>query len=198
VRRQGTLTVPLVAGLATSGAALAYYLSLPGRTLASAVQEITALAGTRVLSSVQQQQVNIIAAEFGVVGLSWLVPAAVCNAYAESRLNPEAIGDNGYAVGLFQLNSASSSAAGYGMTTEERKDPRINCRRIIEVIQGPGGAALRAARGREPNHELTVLFARDIERCNACGHAGGDAELDHRRELTYELYGDAVADAVPT
>lgn len=155
------------------------------------------MAGTRTLSLAQQQQVSIISAEFGVAGLSWLVVPAVVNAYAESRLNPEAIGDSGYAVGLFQLNSASSSAAGYGMTVEERKDPRTNCRRIIEVILSGDGASLRVARGQAPNWELSRLFAQWIERCAKCGWQAGSAELDAREQLTYELYGDAVADAVP-
>jgi hypothetical protein len=198
VRRQGTLTVPLVAGLATSAAALVYHLSLPGRSLTTAVQEITALAGFRKLSEAQQQQVTIIHEEFVSAGLSWLVVAAVVNAYAESGLNPEAVGDNGYAVGLFQLNSASPSAAGYGMSVEARKDPRTNTRRIIEVVQSADGAQIRAARGQATNWELTRLFAQWAERCAKCGWQGGTAELDHRESLTYELYGDAVADAVPT
>lgn len=183
--------------MATSAAALAWYLRQPGRTVSSAVQEITALAGSRTLSSAQQQQVNIIAAEFGAAGLSWLVVPAVVNAYAESRLNPAAIGDNGYAVGLFQLNSASKTAAGYGMTVEERKKPEVNTRRIIEVILSGDGANVRTARGRATNAQLSRLFAQWIERCNACGWKGGSAELDHREQLTYELYGAQVADGVP-
>lgn len=124
-----------------------------------------------------------------------MVVPAVCNAYAESRLNPEAEGDSGKSVGLFQLHE---SGAGKGMSVEARKNSQLNTRRIIEVCQGPDGAALRAARGKSPNWELTRLFAHHIERCYECGWNGGSAQLDERQQLTYELYGDEIAEQVPT
>lgn len=188
---------PVVAGLAAGGAALAWYLSLPGRSVSTLGQEVTALLGTRKLTSAQSMMVAVIEREFGAAGLSWLVVAAVANAYAESRLDPAAVGDNGHAIGLFQLNSASKSAAGYGMAVEERKDPTVNTRRIIEVVQSPDGYNIRAARGTATNAELARLFAQWAERCRACGWAGGTGDLDTREQLVVELYGQAVADTIP-
>lgn len=189
--------IPAIAGVAAGAAWLAWYLSQPGRGISTIPQEVTALLGTRKLTSAQLSMVAYIEREFGAVGLSWLVPAAVANAYAESRLDPAAVGDNGHAIGLFQLNDASPSAAGYGMTVEERKDPVVNTRRIIEVVQSPDGAAIRAARGTATHAELASLFAQWAERCCACGWNCGSAELAARAEHVAEIYGDDIAETIP-
>jgi len=87
----------------------------------------------RQINPQQLEMAKVIAEEFQLAGLPANVAAgAIANAWHESRLNPNAIGDNGQSVGLFQLYS---QGAGAGMSVEERKDPRINARRIIEVVK---------------------------------------------------------------
>ncbi|HYF06678.1 MAG TPA: hypothetical protein VD970_03585, partial [Acetobacteraceae bacterium] len=79
------------------------------------------LTGEISLSQAQRDMVAIIEDEFARAGQSWLTVAAIVNAYAESRLDPAAVGDGGDAVGLFQVHP-------WGGTTSQRKDPRHNCR----------------------------------------------------------------------
>lgn len=57
--------------------------------------------------------------------------AATINAYAESRLNPEAIGDHGRSVGIFQL---SSNGLGHKMSVEQRKDVKVSTARIARAV----------------------------------------------------------------
>ena len=83
-----------------------------------------------MLTAAQQSHAALIVREFTAAG--WkpsVAAAAVVNAYAESRLNPLAVGDGGKSVGLFQLHERGGGA---GMTVEQRKDPTLNTRRIIE------------------------------------------------------------------
>lgn len=61
------------------------------------------------------------------------IAAAIVNAYAESGFNPNAAGDGGHSIGLFQLNDAGG--AGTGMSVSSRRDPVINTRRIAQVAK---------------------------------------------------------------
>lgn len=71
----------------------------------------------------------IIEKEFLAAGYAAVVAAAaIVNAYAESRLDPKAIGDNTRSVGLFQLNI---KGAGAGMSTAARQDPLTNTRTLL-------------------------------------------------------------------
>jgi hypothetical protein len=180
--------VPAAAGLAAAGAALALHLRRPGASLSTAVQEVTALAGTRKLTAAQQEMVAVIAAEFGARGLSWVVPAAVANAYAESKLVPTAIGDDGAAVGLFQVHP-------WGGTTSYRQDPRNNCKAILS---DPGISKLASYRGRVTHAELASLFAQLVERCGACGVRPADSteQLTYRAQLVSDIYGAELAQSV--
>jgi len=104
--------------------------------------------------------------------------AAVINAYFESRLDPSVVagrtpwsssageafsggaGEN--SVGLFQLNGAPG-AAGEGMTVSARQNPYKNIARIIEIVNGPAGSAIRDNLEESVGY-LTYLFTTDIER----------------------------------
>ena len=87
--------------------------------------------------------------------------AAVANAWAESGFNPNAVGDSGASIGLFQLHEAG---VGSGMSAEARRDPRTNARtmanwgrreaRFMEVAEDPN-ATLR---------DLTYAFTVYLER----------------------------------
>jgi hypothetical protein len=57
--------------------------------------------------------------------------AATINAYAESRLDPTAIGDNGRSVGIFQL---SSLGLGSKMSIEQRMDVKVSTAKIARTV----------------------------------------------------------------
>lgn len=115
------------------------------------------------LTPTQLEMAAIIEREFRAAGLPPVLgAAAIVNAWYESRLNPNAVGDGGHSIGLFQLNDRG---AGAGMSVEARRDPVQNTRRIIEVVQGSYGAAVRAAAaGGESLERVTQLFTYHIER----------------------------------
>lgn len=116
------------------------------------------------LSPRQRDMAALIEKEFLAAGLSKnLAAAAIVNAYAESGLNPDAVGDGGHSVGLFQENDWG---AGRGMTVEARKDPVTNIRTILkrEVLAGMGRRLRAADKNGASVEELTNLFCQDIER----------------------------------
>ena len=115
------------------------------------------------LSSRQLEMATIIEREFRAAGFSpAMAAAAIVNAWYESRLNPDAMGDGGHSIGLFQLHDRGGGA---GMTVEQRRDPVQNTRRIIQEVQGRYGEALRAAeKAGEGLERLTYLFTYHIER----------------------------------
>lgn len=88
---------------------------------------------------------------------------ALAVAMAESGLNPNAIGDNGHSVGLFQLNDQGEGA---GMTVAQRQDPYRNAlialRQFAAVAQqdpsitsDPGRWAATAQRPADPTGYAT-------------------------------------------
>lgn len=93
-----------------------------------------------------------------------LIAAAIVNAYKESGLNPNADARNNKkpedSIGLFQLY-----AGGWGKGMgEERKDPVINTRKIIEAVKSNRGSKVRSeAIAGASVTKLTALFCRDIE-----------------------------------
>lgn len=141
------------------------------------------------LSPSQRQMVGVIQREFAAAGLGSLAPAAIVNAYAESRLNPRAIGDHGNSVGLFQLNS--NGGAGTGMSVAARQDPVINTRKIIEVIKKSGKAAIAAAQRGDTDGAIAA-FVRYVER-------PGDipGEIKARQAYARELFPQLAQTARP-
>lgn len=106
--------------------------------------------------------VDLIEREFVSAGYSLPVAAAaVVNAYAESGLNPLAIGDNGRSVGLFQLNIRG---AGAGMTTAARQDPTTNARTLIARERSALGKVAAGAAAGEGIPRLAALFSTYVER----------------------------------
>lgn len=182
---------PAVAiGFLASAVTAWWYLSAPGRSLTTGWADVSSwLTGELQLSASQKDMAAIITDEFARAGLSWMTVAAIANAYAESRLDPQAIGDSGAAVGLFQVHP-------WGGTTAERQDPRHNCRAILS---DHGIDELAQYRGRSTHAELAYLFATLVERCAKCGSTPGasDADAVERRELVTKLFGPHVAATVP-
>lgn len=114
------------------------------------------------LSSAQAGMVDLIEREFTSAGYALPVAAAaVVNAYAESSLNPLAIGDSGRSVGLFQLNIRG---AGAGMTTAARQDPTTNARTLITRERSALGKVAAAAAAGEGIPRLAALFSTYVER----------------------------------
>jgi hypothetical protein len=137
------------------------------------------------LSSDQKANAALILSLFQNAGHSLrLGQAAVVNAAAESQLLATAIGDSGHSVGLFQLNDRG---AGAGMSVADRQNPAMNTARILQVIGGVDGAALRELDDAGASLETLVrTFARDIERCSACGDGG--SEQTRRVALISKLF----------
>lgn len=81
------------------------------------------------LSASQRAMAEIIEREFVRAGYPLIVAAAaIVNAYAESGLDPKAVGDSGRSIGLMQLNERG---AGRGLTVAQRQDPTTNVRTLI-------------------------------------------------------------------
>lgn len=116
------------------------------------------------LSEGQKEMVRIIFEEFRAAGFHrGVAVAAVANAWAESGLNPNAVGDSGKSVGLFQLHEAG---VGSGMSVEARRDPRTNARtmanwglrepRFMSVAQDPDATL------RDITYAFTVYLERPV------------------------------------
>jgi hypothetical protein len=72
------------------------------------------------LTDEQKEVSHVIEEEFNEMEIpSNITAAAIVNAIAESRLNPNAIGDNGKAVGAFQLHK---NGLGKNLSVKERKN----------------------------------------------------------------------------
>jgi hypothetical protein len=143
---------------------------------------------TSRLSSAQVEIARMIEREFAAAGFSpYVAAAAVANAYAESRLNPAAVGDKGASVGLFQLHERG---AGAGMSVEARKDPTTNTRRIIETARRSGPFMALATTSTSVG-DLAASFSTHVER--PADRLG--AETARRGYVAY-LY--TLADALPS
>jgi hypothetical protein len=136
---------------------------------------------TSVLRTAEQQtMVAIIDREFAAAGWkSSVIQAAIVNAYAESGLNPRAIGDGGKSVGLFQLHEKGGGA---GMSTAQRQDPTLNTRRIIEeTARALSFRAIAASTDDVPT--LAAAFSTYVER--PADKAGEEAR---RRDLAARIF----------
>lgn len=132
----------------------------------------------------------IIEREFAAAGWnSAVAAAAIVNAYAESSLNPRAIGDGGKSVGLFQLHEKGGGA---GMSVAERQDPTLNTRRIIEETSRAAGFRLIAATTNDiPT--LAAAFSTYVER-----PADKAGEESRRRNLAARIFPSAWLTNAPT
>jgi hypothetical protein len=102
------------------------------------------------------QKVKQIFDRYGVPEAVW-VPIAEM----ESNLNPNAVGDNGNSIGLFQLNMAGGQ--GYGYDAEQLKDPVFNASIAAPSI----AAAYQAIKDVVPHARLAA------ETAIRSGHPGG-------------------------
>jgi hypothetical protein len=94
------------------------------------------------------------------------VPAAVWYpiAYAESGFNPDAVGDNGASIGLFQINRVNGQGIGY--TADQLRDPVTNAEVAARAIV----PAYRALESQVAPSQLAAEVAR------RSGHPGGSLD----------------------
>lgn len=101
---------------------------------------------------------------------SQLAALAIATAFTESGLNPNAVGDNGHSVGLFQLHD---QGMGYGMG-DSRYDARTNAAKALDSM-----AATWAA---NPNLTPGAIAAASQRPADAAGYASiVDAEFQKIR-----------------
>lgn len=104
--------------------------------------------------------------------------AYVASALVESNLDPNAIGDNGDSVGLFQENI---NGRGHGLSVAQRSDPNENARRAAEEFSRTAGAgperAFNAQRPADHDGYIAAIKsrmdeARGILRGSQAGRVG--------------------------
>lgn len=141
-------------GIATAGIVTAVVL-----TGSSTVQALW----SRSFDATQTDAIRSILGTMRAEGVpDGIALAAIANAYAESDLGNHMVGDDGKAVGLWQLHE---DGAGRGMSVADRMAYGISTRRIIEVLNSADGAAVRGAYERGATvPRLAALWSRDIER----------------------------------
>ncbi|MDP2643166.1 MAG: phage tail tip lysozyme [Candidatus Peregrinibacteria bacterium] len=112
-----------------------------------------------------------------------IVGAALINANQESRFNPNATGDGGRGIGLFQVHPWGGSVA-------YRKVPENNINLILdkEVCTGRGKTLIRRAKAGADVAELTALFSKYIER-------PGDekGEMEKRANVARNVFRGGIA-----
>ena len=89
-----------------------------------------------------------------------MIEAALLNSYAESKFNPNAVGDGGRSRGVFQLHE---KGLGRKMTKESRHDVQTSTQRIVSAVRKSKKVSDAIKRGAEAN-ELTELFCTEIMR----------------------------------
>ena len=101
-------------------------------------------------------QVKSVFDKYGVPPAVWY-PIAL----AESNLNPDALGDNGASIGIFQINRVSGQGIGY--TADQLRDPITNADVAARAI----APAYNAVKDSASEYDLAAEVAR------RSGHPGG-------------------------
>jgi hypothetical protein len=141
------------------------------------------------LDSEQLENASIIEKVFRDAGMpDSVIAAAIVNAYAESNLRAGVTGDSGHSVGLFQLHDRGG---GSGMSVEERQDPEINAKTILEreVLAEKGQELLAKAKSGASVAELSAIFSRDIERPR-----DKEGAMARREKLAEDMFGEKEID----
>jgi hypothetical protein len=108
-----------------------------------------------------------------------LIAAAIVNAVAESSLNPEAIGDNGKAVGAFQLHR---NGLGSNLSVDDRKNIYINTNVVgIQILKNDRLFTLNENGVDIP--ELSAIFAEEIMKPSDL-----EARKEQRRQIANKIF----------
>lgn len=140
---------------------------------------IAIVSSVRILNPSQVYYGHLIVREFLAAGMPASVAlAAVVNAYAESRLDPNKLSgyQNEDSVGLFQINAVNDVA--------NRTDATVNTRWIIDEVRRRGGAVIALAHQGGTVAQIADAFARDVERCD-----WSIAHCSDRESVARQLYG---------
>lgn len=106
-----------------------------------------------------------------------LARAATINAYAESKLNPSAVGDHGNSVGVFQL---SSKGLGRKMSYDDRRNVKKSAEKIAWFVH-KDKKLIRMQEDCALLKDLVSEFTLRIERpSNAKKKAAARAKLSER------------------
>ena len=142
------------------------------------------------VSAAQRGQAERIERAFRAAGYAdGTIAAAIVNAYAESALNPLAVGDAGRSVGLFQLNDRG---AGRGYSTAERQSPDRNIAILLDRERRAIGKVDAAARAGESVAKLSAMFSTLVERPSATTAAEA-----YRSALAVRLFPMGATEAAP-
>jgi len=160
-------------------------VKLPALLEGSTFARGTAISGVTVSAAQRADNARVIYQEFRRAGYpAGLALVAIANAIHESDLSNYAAGDSGQSIGLFQLKAPSG--AGAGMSIEQRQDPVLNTRRIIEKMKEDGAALFASYDAGASVAELSRIFGRDVEQ--------GSGSRD-RGETARKAFGATIADA---
>lgn len=108
-----------------------------------------------------------------------ITAAAIVNAFAESRLKPKVIGDNGNSVGLFQLNKYG---LGNKMTVQHRQDANINSTVVgVQILKNQ--KLLDKEKKGATIPELVSIFVEDIMRPKEI-----EAQKEHRAKIAKKIF----------
>jgi hypothetical protein len=114
------------------------------------------------INQARRPMAELIAQRFGERGYGVIQQiAAIANAIGESNLNPEAAGDHGNSIGLFQLNMAGG--VGSGFTASVLKNPERNIAIMLDYIATLGVADARF-KAASSTHDAVAVFVTDFER----------------------------------
>lgn len=170
---------PVIVVLLVLAAAAAAVSSPPGAAAAAAVYDagvhlVQAVYGPIRLTAEQQAVARVIADRAaawcranGIPRPRTLAAVLLANAWAESRLNPRAVGDGGASLGLFQLNTAagvgkSFLAAHPELVRDDLFDPGVNTDGILSAMAKSSSTLDRLRSGTLA--EVTDRFVRYVER----------------------------------
>jgi hypothetical protein len=137
------------------------------------------------LSAQQQAMVDVILRVFREAGFPPVVGmAAVANAYAESALNPNAVGDSGASIGLFQLHERG---VGSGMSAEARRDPETNAEKMADWARRESRFMAVANNPASTLSDVTYAFCVYLER-----PANADAKGKERAGIAARMFPQAT------
>ena len=112
-----------------------------------------------------------------------ITAAAIVNAVAESKLCPYAVGDNGKAIGVFQLHT---NGLGNKISPLLRKDVNINSNVIaVQIIKND--KLLNKEKNGAAISELTKIITKDIMRPDDV-----QAQMIQREHLAKRMFPDRI------
>ena len=109
--------------------------------------------------------------------------AAVVNAYAESGLNPFAVGDHGMSVGIFQLRTGG---LGHKMTVEQRMNVRKSTARVARAVL-KDESLMKMQRDCASLSDMVKAFTIRIERPK-----DAKRKARQRAEMSESFHGDVT------